>query len=231
MIREALPIEYFRDILDHLTCLDQMDRYFLGLVMYTTLRKGEALGLQWEDLNPENGLINVRRTVSHPKQNQPVITTPKTKAGYRQVPLDPDLVKLLHPDGRTGYIIQHEGEPISARTYSNMMDRIRRTIDLHGATAHILRHSYITYASSLTTDYKTLQGIAGHADITMTVNGNTLEAGSLIYVLAESDDSLLVCVPDGEMKWRMGSGTVIQVDKSDVIWAPTLLQLKYKKFD
>lgn len=71
----------------------------------------------------------------------------------------------------------------------------------------------------------------GRINRELTVNGNTLEAGSLIYVLAESDDSLLVCVPDGEMKWRMGSGTVIQVDKSDVIWALTLLQLKYKKFD
>ena len=50
------------------------------------------------------------------------------------------------------------------------MERIEASFDLHGATAHIFRHSYLTYAAGLGTDLKTLQSIAGHADIQTTMN-------------------------------------------------------------
>ena len=48
--------------------------------------------------------------------------------------------------------------------------RIAKTIDLHGATPHIFRHSFLTYAQTVVTDIKTLQAIAGHADIQTTMN-------------------------------------------------------------
>ena len=55
-------------------------------------------------------------------------------------------------------------------SYRGRMERIEATIDPHGATAHIFRHSYLTYAAGLGTDLKTLQSIAGHADIQTTTN-------------------------------------------------------------
>jgi len=51
-----------------------------------------------------------------------------------------------------------------------MWNRIKKDIDLHGATPHILRHSYLTYAVGATTDFKTVQGISGHADIFTLLN-------------------------------------------------------------
>ena len=63
----------------------------------------------------------------------------------------------------------------------------------------------------------------------LSMDGLTLEVGSLVYVVAEGDGKLLISVPDGEMRWRMGTGKLIQLDKNDVTWAPTMLQLKYKK--
>ena len=54
-------------------------------------------------------------------------------------------------------------------TYKRMWERIGRKIDLHGATAHVFRHTYITMAVSHV-DIKTLQSIAGHADISTTMN-------------------------------------------------------------
>ena len=41
---------------------------------------------------------------------------------------------------------------------------------MHGATPHVLRHSYLTYAVGATTDFKTIQGISGHADIFTLLN-------------------------------------------------------------
>ncbi len=41
---------------------------------------------------------------------------------------------------------------------------------MHGAAPHVLRHSYLTYAVGTTTDFKTIQGISGHANVFTLVN-------------------------------------------------------------
>ena len=51
-----------------------------------------------------------------------------------------------------------------------MRKRITTTIDMHKATPHTLRHSYLTYAVGATTDFKTIQGISGHADVFTLLN-------------------------------------------------------------
>ena len=68
-----------------------------------------------------------------------------------------------------------------------MWERIGKRIDLCGATPHVFRHTYITLAASSGMDVKTLQSIAGHSDIKMTLDryahereNNIILAGSLI---------------------------------------------------
>lgn len=48
--------------------------------------------------------------------------------------------------------------------------RVNGTIGLHGEMPHVFRHTYITMAASSGIDVKTLQSIAGHADIKMTMD-------------------------------------------------------------
>lgn len=50
------------------------------------------------------------------------------------------------------------------------MERIGKTINMHGATAHVFRHSYLTFLGILNTNVKTIQAIAGHSDIQTTMN-------------------------------------------------------------
>ena len=167
--REALPIDQYKDILANLGKLNKRDRRYLGILMYTGMRRGEALGLRWEDIDLENNMIHIQRNVTHPQQNAPVVTTPKTKAGRRSIPIDDNLLKILEPIEEEGYILSGEN-PMTLSAHRNMMKNINNTIDLHGATAHVLRHSYLTYAVGETTDYKTVQGISGHADIGTLLN-------------------------------------------------------------
>lgn len=63
--------------------------------MYTGMRRGEALGLKWEDVDFKAKQIHICRNVTHPQQNMPVITSPKTKAGFRTLPLDSNLEIFL----------------------------------------------------------------------------------------------------------------------------------------
>lgn len=144
----------------------------MALLMYTGLRRGEALGLRWEDIDQARGVIHVSRNVTYHTATANV-GTPKTENGYRDVPLVPHLTRILDPIQPTGYIIastQKPAEPICHSTFVRTWKRIDESIDLHGATPHIFRHTYLTILAGLNIDVKTLQAIAGHSDIQITMN-------------------------------------------------------------
>ncbi len=165
--RDALPKDDYIDIIHNLKKLFPDGRRYLALCLYTAMRKGEVLGLRWEDIDDE--VIHVQRNITYPHQNLPIITTPKTKAGTRDIPIIPALSEYLYPMKKTGYIFGGN-KPFRSSDFNAMWRRINKSIDLHGATSHILRHSFLTYAVGETTDYKTVQGISGHADVFTLVN-------------------------------------------------------------
>lgn len=166
--REALSTEAVQDIINHLNRLEGNDLCLLALLIYTGMRRSEVLGLRWEDVDFERGLIHVQRAVTF-KDNQPVVGTTKSEAGVRYIPLEAQLKAILSPMRQLrGYVIGQE-KPLTETAYKRTWERIGRKIDLHGATAHVFRHTYITMAAAHV-DIKTLQSIAGHADISTTMN-------------------------------------------------------------
>ena len=132
-------------------------------------------------------LIAVKRAVTY-RNNRPVIGQTKSEAGNRLIPLDEQLAAFLQPCRQlNGYIIGSGEEPITETTFKRMWERIKKKINLYGATPHVFRHTYITLAASSGMDVKTLQSIAGHSDIKMTLDRyahkretNVIAAGGLI---------------------------------------------------
>ena len=61
--------------------------YFLA---YTGLRKGEALGLKWEDIDFKEKTVTVKRTRDYHGER-----SPKTKNSYRTIPIDETVVQQL----------------------------------------------------------------------------------------------------------------------------------------
>lgn len=168
-VREALSIEDAQDIIRNLGRLELKDRLLVALLIFTGIRRGEALGLQWEDIDFERKLINIRRSVRF-VGNRGYIGPTKSKAGMRLIPLEPQLEEILMALPHDGtYILGNGDFPITEMTYKRGWERICRTINMHGATAHVLRHTYITMAAAHL-DIKTLQTIAGHSDISTTMN-------------------------------------------------------------
>ena len=168
-VREALAIEDAQDIIHNLGKLEPRDRLLVALLIFTGIRRGEALGLQWEDIDFGRKLINIRRSVRF-VGNRGYIGPTKSKAGVRLIPLEPQLEEILSALPHDGKYILGNGEfPITEMTYKRGWERICRTINMHGATAHVLRHTYITMAAAHL-DIKTLQTIAGHSDISTTMN-------------------------------------------------------------
>jgi len=66
-----------------------------SFLMATGCRRGEALGLRWQDLNFETGVVSIVQTMQRVKGKGCIIQPPKTKAGRRAIPLDTETVGIL----------------------------------------------------------------------------------------------------------------------------------------
>ena len=53
-------------------------------LLYTGLRRGEALALQWNDIDEEAGIIHVWRSLDYAGKNNGNFKEPKTEAGKRR---------------------------------------------------------------------------------------------------------------------------------------------------
>lgn len=170
-IRNALPVETVKEIIASLWSLQRNDRLYLSLVVFTGMRRGEVLGLQWEDIDTEKNCIRVQRNVTY-TNNQPFVGTPKTKSGYRSVPIIQDLLAFLNPIGSKGYIVNSgdPNTPITLQSFRCMMTRIHKSVDLRGATAHVFRHSIGTMLNDTGADVKTIQSILGQSDFKTTMD-------------------------------------------------------------
>lgn len=161
--------------------------YFL---LYTGLRKGEALALTWGDVNFETGEINVSKSVEH-RGNAPFVKTPKTKAGIRSVPLLSPLRDALVPGAPDELIFPGaDGELMHQDAYDHrwrhwckevgLMDvKQDRRVDKRGRaytvdvftpklTAHQLRHCYATILFEAGVDVFSARDFMGHKDIATT---------------------------------------------------------------
>ena len=170
--RDALSFEDWRDVVNSLDRLEGFDRLYMAIVAFTGMRRGEVLGLRWEDIDLHDNVIHVRRNVTH-TSNAPIIGEPKTEKGKRDVPIMEGLKKYLVPMKESGYIVSRDkapDEPLTFSAYDNMWRRINDTIDLHGATSHVFRHTLGTILYETGTDIKTIQSLVGHADYSTTMN-------------------------------------------------------------
>ena len=168
-IREALPTNDFVDVIKQISLLESEDAKLIALMTFTGMRRNEVLGLRWEDIDFDGGVIHIQRGVTY-TSNQPIVGTPKSRAGFRDIPITEHLLPYLHPTQANGYVIGDGDAPITQSRYDRAMERISKTINLYGATAHIFRHSYLTFLGTLNTNVKTIQAIAGHSDIQTTMN-------------------------------------------------------------
>ena len=123
--RNALPAETIGDIIRNLWRLEDFDRLLLALLLFTGMRRGEALGLRWEDIDWRHRLIFIQRSVSF-SGNLPVIGTTKSKAGVRYIPLANPLAKTLMPfEAEKGFILGGE-RPITQCKFLRAWERINK---------------------------------------------------------------------------------------------------------
>ena len=157
------------------------------LAVTAGLRQGELLGLKWEDIALDRGLLQVRRTLSSTKGGEPVFSDPKTARGRRSVKLTARAVEALKRHrGRQleereevaglwqnhGLVFPTQvGTPMSrhnlvARSFKPLLKRA----GLPEIRFHDLRHTCATLMLAVGANPKVAQETLGHANVTITLD-------------------------------------------------------------
>lgn len=171
--REALTREQWADVVNQIgDKLTGNERMYMAIVAYTAMRRGEVLGLRYEDIDFANNEINVSRNVTYPDGYNPNVGLPKNKK-VGSVPIAAGLLPFLKNCPKEGYVL-HIGDdvemPLNGNQFWAMWIRISKAIDLHGATSHVFRHTVCTMLANEGVDLKTISAIARHSSTTTTAN-------------------------------------------------------------
>lgn len=164
-------------------CKGYEDGVLILTLLYTGMRRGEIVALCGEDIDWDRNCFTVNKAVEF-INNKPHIKSPKTKSGYRTIPI----LNVLHP--YKDYFLQiGKGEPVFKNAYGDMhtLTSIRRLFDrfnqnynayakrinqnlCHTFTMHEFRHTYATMLYKADVDIKTAQSFLGHSSVAVTMD-------------------------------------------------------------
>lgn len=146
------------------------------LCMSTGLRIGELCALKWSDIDFENKLLHVDRTVQRiaiagrKTKTALLESEPKSSFSKREIPIADEIIKFLLPYRKSeGYLFKGT-KPMEPRTYQNKFTKYIRDAELHKSHFHILRHTFATNCIDSGMDVKSLSEILDHADVKITLN-------------------------------------------------------------
>lgn len=158
-------------------------RVFCALCLYCGLRKEEALGLQWSDI--QSNSLTVRRAMTFLNNQQDPVDDLKTKAAHRVIPI-PDKLRaiLLDTPHLSRYIVPaSNGGDMTRSAFTRMWNSHVVSLVPFLLHPHMLRHTYATTLYRARVDLRTAQKLMGHSSIQVTAD---------IYTHLEQEDSLHV---------------------------------------
>ena len=177
------------------------------LIALRGLRRGEAAGLRWADVDLDAGaaMIEQQRIA-----NGHLVTVgpPKTAASRRLVALDRHTVRLLREHRRrqrgeqraagdgwqdSGYVFTTEdGAPLHPDFLTRRFHRLVLESGLPPVRLHDLRHGAASLAHCAGVDLKTVQAQLGHSSIVLTADTYTSVLTNLLAYAAEATAKLVL---------------------------------------
>jgi integrase len=150
----------------------------------TGMRLGELLGLTWEDVDLNEGVIHVRRSLI-PRFSEPVWQEPKTPRSRRKVPLDPVSVEILRQRRRQQIqdrlkagpawheynlvFTTHEGRPLRESYVLSMLKYFAGRAGVPPIRFHDLRHTHATILLRQGVHPKVVAERLGHTRVSFTL--------------------------------------------------------------
>lgn len=149
----------------------------LVTTLATGLRWGEVAGLPPRAVHPSRGTLSIRQVLRKEHGKWSVIQKPKTKQGYREVPVHDEIMEILERRcriaGRNFVFTAPKGNHWRYDNfYWKRWVKIRDLAEANGLqrrmTPHGLRHSLLTLLATEGIDLEGLRQIAGHKRISTT---------------------------------------------------------------
>lgn len=155
------------------------------LCLYTGLRLGEICSLKWEDIDFNQMIIHINRTVQRIARESDVYessvleksktalleTSPKSPFSKREIPFSEEVKRLLRMFYRKNeeYVIAGN-RPFEPRTYQNHFKKYLSITEAAECNFHALRHTFATNCIDNGMDVKSLSEILGHSNVQITLN-------------------------------------------------------------
>lgn len=171
----------------HLLRAAETHRYanVLRFILGTGLRRGEALALQWTDVDLDDAHAKLHGSLTR-RGNELVVSGVKTKASRRTVALSPPMVDLLrrHKAAQaaerlragsrwrsSGFVFTTaHGAPVEPQNVLRTVREAANKAGLASVTVHSLRHTYATAALLNGVALKVVSSNLGHASIQITAD-------------------------------------------------------------
>lgn len=151
------------------------------LVMATGLRRGELLGLRWQDVSERE--LHIRQQLTF-REGAFVFTPPKTAQGTRRIAITPDVFSVLEAHRKaqeaaqrelgalwpsTGLVFVSEaGTPIHPRNFERSWKQLKKAAGLE-ARLHDLRHLHVSLLVKQGIDPQAIADRVGHTDASFTL--------------------------------------------------------------
>ena len=163
-------------------------------MLATGLRIGEAIALTWEDIDFENEIVRVNKTMYFIKDpdnkeeiSHMVINPPKTKSGNRSVPLLPCIIEMLRKsklkqeakgkfsknkeyNKHNNVFCNKRGKPIRQDNARDVFRKLVTRIGFEDLSLHSLRHIFCTRGLESGIELRVMQELLGHSSLTMTAD-------------------------------------------------------------
>lgn len=185
-IVEALDINIqksFTEYLNKVNIKDEPYKNIFLIQMYMGLRIGEVLALSKENIDLENKLLYVKRTLTNDKEFAIILgNKTKTYSGNRTLPIPDFLVPIFEEQ------LQYANENLHNLIFTNNDTYIRTSainkelkrifkeelkVSPINISSHCLRHTYGTRCIEAGMTAVVLQRLMGHKDVTVTLNTYT----------------------------------------------------------
>ncbi|MCD7750723.1 MAG: site-specific integrase [Lachnospiraceae bacterium] len=161
--------------------LQEDNPFSLGiwLTLYGGPRVGEVCALKWEDIDFQNGIVQIKKTVNRiadvesgaPAGTKLIVSSPKTECSIRSIPLPEPILQYLKDRRKPGprYILTGTLHFMEPRACLSRLGRLLERAGVAPHTWHSLRHTFATRCIESGVDVKSLSEIMGHSDVKITM--------------------------------------------------------------
>jgi integrase len=179
-----LNIEEAKKLIELLKSEEIQFRTYVLLLLYTGIRRGEACGLKWPDIDMDNNMINIERTLTYSPRKGIIFETPKTSSSVRTVIVSEIVTGMLREyrkwQNEQRVILGDKwannelvfsgwnGEPEQPSRASGRFATFIKHSDLPHISLHSLRHTNASLLIAGGIDMKTVSARLGHAKMSTT---------------------------------------------------------------